>query len=53
MPGSLGQLIQGTVIIVTGALGLWLSSVARRALQRRRAVPAATDVEATPEKVPA
>jgi simple sugar transport system permease protein len=53
VPGSLGQLIQGTVIIVTGALGLWLSSLARRALHRRRHAPPVTDVEATPEKVPA
>lgn len=48
VPGSLGQLIQGTVIIVTGALGLWLSTLARRALRRRRDAPPVEDPRPTP-----
>jgi ABC-type uncharacterized transport system permease subunit len=51
VPGSLAQLIQGTVIIVTGALGFWLSAIARRALKRRRETPPVRDAEAAPVEV--
>jgi simple sugar transport system permease protein len=53
VPGSLGALIQGTVIIVTGALGLWLSRAATRALHRRRREDPATPQQADHERVPA
>jgi simple sugar transport system permease protein len=53
VPGSLATLIQGTVILVAGALGLWLSRVANRLLHRRRAEPAVPSSPSVAEKVPA
>jgi simple sugar transport system permease protein len=53
VPGSLATLVQGTVILVAGALGLWLSRVATRALHRRRAERPVAPTPSVQEKVAA
>lgn len=53
VPGSLASLIQGTVIIVAGALGLWLSRRAAGAFTRRPTDEPAAPAASVPEKVPA
>ena len=53
VPGSLASLIQGTVIIVAGALGLWLSRRAAGAFSRRPHDEPVAPTPSAPEKVPA